>query len=809
MFNQLVDYYLNNNYLLSSFITSFRIVPYSLNIFIFLVLVSFVSLNHLAWLVYNTYVIKDITLILHYDAPLHLDIYDVLDINVWFWHPFYLIYYTIKGIGAIIPFIVDALPTFVNIFKLKFKLWLLRDIYETIFPYTVDRWFFSSVLKTNYELYLTKFELRHIFYNYGIHIHSNSIVIASLDFQGTFKNLLEEFLPSVLIDLVNVYISFLQNSAHLGLRIHLDRIVYADKSAWFLKFGFLFLFTTLFSLISVSYLGLYGTFLVNILPLFLFWVSSIHFLNNIFFEKKTYFIDFGKWFIFNINSKINFELYIDYISISFTVLTLTIAMCVYVYCFSYFRAEPNVERLMLFINLFVISMVLLVSSGNFVVLFLGWELIGLTSFFLINFWSTRVATLKAAFKAFTFNKFSDVCILISVLLSYLLIGDFNLVTFNEQIHTYINFYISIMGVTVSYIELISFFLITAAFIKSAQFGTHIWLPDSMEAPVPASALIHSATLVSAGVFLLLRFSPLFELSSYAYYCILMFGSFTAFFGGISAAYQSDIKRILAYSTISHCGFLMVCFCAASIEYTLLYLYIHGFFKAAVFLCVGNVIRFSKNYQDFRRMGGFFKSLPLEGYLSFICLINLSGLPFTLGFYIKHLLILGLPDFVSWFVYISVMGGAVSGIVYSYRLYYYVFFDTKKAKKSTYKASTDELLLSKNYTNVTLASNIAICTLMILAYILSLHFFNININNIFYRNEITHFSFSSSNTSEYFYPTLSLYRNVSYVNWLIIFVIIITALVKWRYTYNHSQLINLYVILLNFVVYFYLFLTILC
>jgi NADH:ubiquinone oxidoreductase subunit 5 (subunit L)/multisubunit Na+/H+ antiporter MnhA subunit len=126
----------------------------------------------------------------------------------------------------------------------------------------------------------------------------------------------------------------------------------------------------------------------------------------------------------------------------------------------------------------------------------------------------------------------------------------------------------------------------------------------MEAPVPASALIHSATLVSAGVFLLLKLTPLFECSQYIYYFLPIIGSFTAFIGGLSSAYQSDIKKILAYSTISHCGFLMVCYSTYIPEYTILYLYIHGFFKAAVFLCVGNVIRFSRNYQDFKKMGGF-------------------------------------------------------------------------------------------------------------------------------------------------------------------------------------------------------------
>src|SRR6201999_2148023 len=172
----------------------------------------------------------------------------------------------------------------------------------------------------------------------------------------------------------------------------------------------------------------------------------------------------------------------------------------------------------------------------------------------------------------------------------------------------------------------------------------------MEAPVPASALIHSATLVSAGVFLLLRLASMFEYSIYSYYVVPLIGSFTAFFGGICSVYQSDIKRILAYSTISHCGFLMVCYSTYIPEYTVLYLYIHGFFKAAVFLCVGNIIRFSRNYQDFRKMGGFYKYLPFECFSSFICLINLCGLPFTIGFYIKHLLVIGvyLNNFFLYF-----------------------------------------------------------------------------------------------------------------------------------------------------------------
>jgi len=595
------------------------------------------------------------------------------------------------------------------------------------------------------------------------------------------------------------------DEANLHYKLQLFKYKYnIIEGAWYLRFGCLFLLTTLSSLIALSYLGLYGVFVLNLPPLFFFWISSIFFLKKVFFFHKAYIINFGKWFVFNISQKIFFELYIDYISLSFTVLTLTIALFVYIYCFSYFRAEPNVERLMLFINLFVISMVLLVSSGNFMVLFLGWELIGLTSFFLINFWSTRVATLKAAFKAFVFNKISDVSILITLLLLNIVFMDTSIPTLNSQMHLYVNYYIVIFGVDIPFIEFVSFFLITAAFIKSAQFGTHIWLPDSMEAPVPASALIHSATLVSAGVFLLLRFSPLFELSTYAFYIIPIIGSITAFFGGICAAYQSDIKRILAYSTISHCGFLMICFSTHICEYTLLYLYIHGFFKAAVFLCVGNVIRFSRNYQDFRRMGGFSKYLPTEMVCSLFCLINLSGLPFSLGFYIKHLLLLGLPNSINIFIFVNVIGGAISGIIYSYRLFYYVFFDVKKAKKAIYMQANRKGLRSYFYSNTTLASNMAIIALIFFSYVLSIYYFNICLKNVSDKSEIVHFNFVSANLAEYYYPTLSLLKNTSYINWLIIYVILLTYLVKWRYTYNYSYITTKFTFYLNWLIFTYMF-----
>jgi NADH:ubiquinone oxidoreductase subunit 5 (subunit L)/multisubunit Na+/H+ antiporter MnhA subunit len=193
---------------------------------------------------------------------------------------------------------------------------------------------------------------------------------------------------------------------------------------------------------------------------------------------------------------------------------------------------------------------------------------------------------------------------IFILLLYNIFLTLDITILNSQIYVLDNTMIYIFNYKINFIEFLCLILLVPASIKSAQFGAHIWLPDSMEAPVPASALIHSATLVSAGVFLLLRFSVFFE---YTYVCNLLIpflGALTAFTGSFLACFQSDIKKILAYSTISHCGFLFYLVNTSVIEFTLFYLFAHGFFKAASFMCIGNVLRFSKGYQDFRRMGGF-------------------------------------------------------------------------------------------------------------------------------------------------------------------------------------------------------------
>jgi len=585
-------------------------------------------------------------------------------------------------------------------------------------------------------------------------------------------------------------------------------ILYWSNLPIFFYFGLLFIFTTLSSLFLLSYYGLYGVFFINLVSIIIFWISTVFYFDMFFLDNISYKINLGKWFIVSMNHTVFFEIFIDSISYSFMFLTLTIAVFVYIYAFSYFRYEPNVERLILLINCFVISMICLVTSGNFFVLFLGWELIGLTSFFLINFWSTRISTLKSAFKAFVFNKFSDASLLISIIIVFFLCNDSNIQSYLTQVSIYNNYYFIIFGKEAPILEILSFFFILCAFIKSAQFGFHIWLPDSMEAPVPASALIHSATLVSAGVFLLLRLSPMFEYSMYSYYIVPIIGSFTAFFGGLCSMYQSDIKKILAYSTISHCGFLMVCYSTYIPEFTILYLYIHGFFKAAVFLCVGNIIRFSRNYQDFRRMGMFWKYLPFECFSSFICLINLCGLPFTIGFYIKHLLLIGVyMDFkLLYFIFINVLGGAVAGLIYSFRLFYFVFFDFKKAKKIIYTQSNRKNLNSEFYSNTTLASNLAIFFIIITAYIVCIYMFDMFLNSSSLGEGLDIYSINSVQYDDFNNPMLSTINNIGYFNWILLIIIISILLSSWRRVYKNYIIINVFSNIIIFLILFFIFYT---
>lgn len=383
---------------------------------------------------------------------------------------------------------------------------------------------------------------------------------------------------------------------------------------------------------------------------------------------------FGNFGYLSNNTPLHLSFICDHYNIWYGALTSCIGSAAIWYAYVYMCDEHVIGRFVLLLYSFLYSMLLLLYSYNVVTFFLGWELIGCFSFLLINFWTVRVGTAKSAFKAFTFNKISD-----ASLLSVLVI----LLSLNQP--TALNNLDSLMFVvlcpTLGTIVLV--LLIICAFCKSAQFGFHIWLPDSMEAPVPASALIHSATLVSAGIYLLGRVSnAIFFLGLHD--LLFYWASFTALYGGVVAAYQSDLKRVLAYSTISHCGFLFVLVALNNVWVLVLYLHLHGWFKSFSFMLAGSVITSSNGCQDFRRMGSMGPVNTAELYLLLISLGCLGGLPFTLGFFNKHYLLLVL----SWtnpmsFPIIMVQAAAFTGVIYYVRLVSGVFYGIRKGHHSTY------------------------------------------------------------------------------------------------------------------------------
>ena len=368
----------------------------------------------------------------------------------------------------------------------------------------------------------------------------------------------------------------------------------------------------------------------------------------------------------NIIYEMNFK--IDNLSFLFIFLVIIIGFCTNIYILNYFKYEEREEEFMLLINWFIFSMIVLVSGNNFFTLILGWELIGLTSFLLINFWKFKFITLSCSFKAFCFNKFSDLFLMIffCLLWNMFKINTIDVILITLEINPLYNNNMLIFSCIC---------LLLCASIKSAQFIGHLWLPDSMEAPVPASSLIHSATLVSAGIYLILKFQILFILSNILNILIYL-GSITACYGGLVAASQSDLKKILAYSTISHCGFIFVTLGLNNFVLTTIYLYLHGLFKAVTFFCAGSLIKYN-NSQDTRLMG-MLKNQLVNTLTIIFSSINLGGLPFTFGYlYKKIFLYETILSNVNIFNYGCLIMGLLSSVVYVYKLIYYSSFDIRK------------------------------------------------------------------------------------------------------------------------------------
>jgi len=335
---------------------------------------------------------------------------------------------------------------------------------------------------------------------------------------------------------------------------------------------------------------------------------------------------------------VNWSMLIDPLSAVMLVVVTSISSLVHIYSIGYMSHDPHKPRFMAYLSLFTFAMLMLVTSDNFVQLFFGWEGVGLCSYFLIGFWFKKESANAAAIKAFVVNRVGDFGFALGIFLIFYLFGTVNYSEVFQQIPTVIDKKLLFLGFEIKSIDLICLLLFIGAMGKSAQILLHTWLPDAMEGPTPVSALIHAATMVTAGVFLVVRCSPIYEYSQLILNLITIVGMITAFFAATVALVQTDIKKIIAYSTCSQLGYMFFAAGVGAYNVAMFHLFTHAFFKALLFLGSGSVIHAFKDEQDINKMGGVWKKLPYTYVLMIIGTLALTGFPFLSGFYSKDAII---------------------------------------------------------------------------------------------------------------------------------------------------------------------------
>lgn len=350
------------------------------------------------------------------------------------------------------------------------------------------------------------------------------------------------------------------------------------------------------------------------------------------------FIDFGRWFfcLELIDSHLLFCY--DGLAGLTAILVLLLTLLALFFGSEYMHRDAFINRLLYLLNMFATSVILLFFVYDFFLILVVWELIGLFSFLLINFYSMRVYTIKAALKTFVFSRVSDMFLFMAFTLTILVLNttDLSIIFLQTPFLLFHRFYIS--DLSIHFMSVISLLIALSGVIKGAQFFFHVWLPDAMEAPTPASALIHSSTLVIMGVYLVLRFAVFFEFTIFTNYFLALLGALTIAFGAVTATFQTDIKKLVAFSTISQIGYLVCGIGLCCYEETLLYLIVHAFNKAFLFILVGYIVHYFNGNTDMRLMGGMFVySFDVAVFLFSVC-FNLAGLPLSAGFFGKEFLL---------------------------------------------------------------------------------------------------------------------------------------------------------------------------
>ena len=335
---------------------------------------------------------------------------------------------------------------------------------------------------------------------------------------------------------------------------------------------------------------------------------------------------------------IDWALRLDPLSVVMLCVITLVSACVHIYSIGYMEHDESKPRFMSYLSLFTFAMIMLVTADNLVQLFFGWEGVGLASYLLIGFWNTKPSANSAAMKAFIVNRIGDFGLTLGIFTTFIVVGSVQFDAIFASVPNLADKSFTFFSYDVHALTLIGLLLFIGAVGKSAQLGLHTWLPDAMEGPTPVSALIHAATMVTAGVFLVARFSPLYEYAPLALLVITIFGTLTALLAATIALTQFDIKRVIAYSTMSQLGYMFLALGVSAYGAAMFHLVTHAFFKALLFLGAGSVIHALEDEQDMRKMGGLWNKIPITYVLMWIGSLALAGIPFFAGFYSKDIIL---------------------------------------------------------------------------------------------------------------------------------------------------------------------------
>jgi len=367
---------------------------------------------------------------------------------------------------------------------------------------------------------------------------------------------------------------------------------------------------------------------------------------------------------------------IDQLTVTMMVVVTFVSLMVHLYTVGYMHDDPGYQRFFSYIALFTFAMLMLVMANNFLQLFFGWEAVGLVSYLLIGFWFTRESAIFASLKAFLVNRVGDLGFLLGIAAIYVYFGTLDYEAVFAIAPSHADKVLSLWpGIDWNLLTVICILLFIGAMGKSAQFPLHVWLPDSMEGPTPISALIHAATMVTAGIFMVARMSPLFELSETALSFVLIIGAITALFMGFLGMVQNDVKRVIAYSTLSQLGYMTVALGASAYAASIFHLMTHAFFKALLFLGAGSVIIAMHHEQDMRKMGGLKKYMPITYITAWIGTLALVGFPGFAGFFSKDAIIIAVGHsriVGSGFAEFAVTAGVFVTAFYAFRLLFMTF-----------------------------------------------------------------------------------------------------------------------------------------